>query len=147
MAVNSKGHVFVFTRSNSANGPAYAPSAAQLLEFSPKGEFIREIGKGLYAWSFAHSVRIDRDDNIWAIDKCSDMVVKFNQSGQVMMALHDGRREDDRLRDDLRGSDDLHAALDDQLPDEARRNGRDRYGHREICLAQYRSRGSRPLCA
>src|SRR6266571_1297067 len=54
VAVNSKGHVFVFTRSNSADGPAYAPSAAQLLEFGAKGEFLREIGKGLYAWSFAH---------------------------------------------------------------------------------------------
>src|ERR1700736_5853220 len=60
VAVNSKGHVFVFTRSNSASGPAYAPTAAQLLEFTAEGEFIREIGKGLYAWAFAHSVRIDK---------------------------------------------------------------------------------------
>ena len=29
VAVNSRGHIFVFTRSNSANGPAYAPAAAQ----------------------------------------------------------------------------------------------------------------------
>ena len=29
VAVNSKGSVFIFTRSNSANGPAYAPAAAQ----------------------------------------------------------------------------------------------------------------------
>ena len=28
VAVNSKSHVFVFTRSNSAGGPAYAPTAA-----------------------------------------------------------------------------------------------------------------------
>ena len=55
VAVNSKGHVFVFTRSNSANGPAYGAAAAQLLEFGPKGEFLREIGKGLYAWSEAHT--------------------------------------------------------------------------------------------
>ena len=47
VAVNSKGHVFVFTRSNSANGPAYAPTAAQLLEFTAEGDFVREIGKGL----------------------------------------------------------------------------------------------------
>ena len=92
VAVNSRGHVFVFTRSNSAGGPAYAPSAAQLLEFGPKGEFIREIGKGLYAWAFAHSVRIDKDDNIWAIDKGSDMIVKFNQAGRVMMVF--GRRKE-----------------------------------------------------
>ena len=92
VAVNSKGHVFVFTRSNSAGGPAYAPAAAQLLEFGAKGEFLREIGKGLYAWSFAHSVRVDSDDNIWAIDKGSDMVIKFNQAGQVMMVF--GRRKE-----------------------------------------------------
>jgi streptogramin lyase len=92
VAVNSKGHIFVFTRSNSASGPAYAPAAAQLLEFGPKGEFIREIGKGLYAWSFAHSVRIDRDDNIWAIDKGSDMVVKFSEAGRVLMVF--GRRKE-----------------------------------------------------
>src|SRR5678809_1621148 len=92
VAVNSKGHVFVFTRSNSAGGPAYAPAAAQLLEFGPKGEFIREIGKGLYGWSFAHTVRIDKDDNIWAIDKGSDMVIKFDQNGRVLMVF--GRRKE-----------------------------------------------------
>jgi hypothetical protein len=92
VAVNSKGHVFVFTRSNSASGPAYAPAAAQLLEFGPKGDFIREIGKGLYAWSEAHTVRIDKDDNIWAIDKGSDMVIKFNQAGRVLWVF--GRRQE-----------------------------------------------------
>ncbi|MBZ5643043.1 MAG: peptidyl-alpha-hydroxyglycine alpha-amidating lyase family protein [Acidobacteriia bacterium] len=92
VAVNSKGHVFVFTRSNSAGGPAYAPAAAQLLEFDAKGVFVREIGKGLYAWAEAHTVRIDKDDNIWAIDKGSDMVIKFNQAGHVTMVF--GRRKE-----------------------------------------------------
>ncbi len=87
VAVNSKGHVFVFTRSNSANGPAYAPTAAQLLEFTAEGDFVREIGKGLYAWAFAHSVRIDKDDNIWAIDKGSDMIVKFNPARSRPMGV------------------------------------------------------------
>jgi sugar lactone lactonase YvrE len=92
VAVNSKGHIFVFTRSNSANGPAYAPTAAQLLEFDPQGELIAEIGKGLYGWSFAHSVRIDKDDNIWAIDKGSDMIIKFTPAGRVMWVF--GRRKE-----------------------------------------------------
>jgi DNA-binding beta-propeller fold protein YncE len=92
VAVNSKGHVFVFTRSNSAGGPAYAPAAAQLLEFGTNGEFMREIGKGLYAWSEAHTVRIDKDDNIWAIDKGSDMVIKFNPAGRVVWVF--GRRQE-----------------------------------------------------
>jgi sugar lactone lactonase YvrE len=92
VAVNSKGHVFVFTRSNSAAGPAYAPTAAQLLEFDQNGNFVREVGKGLYGWSFAHSVRIDKDDNIWAIDKGSDMVIKFNPAGRVVWVF--GRRKE-----------------------------------------------------
>ena len=92
VATNSRGHVFVFTRSNSAHGPAYAPSAAQLLEFDAQGAFVREIGKDLYAWSFAHTVRIDRDDNIWAVDKGSDMVVKFDPNGRVLEVY--GRRRE-----------------------------------------------------
>jgi sugar lactone lactonase YvrE len=92
VAVNSKGHIFVFTRSNSANGPAYAPTAAQLLEFGPDGQLLGEIGKGLYGWSFAHSVRIDKDDNIWAIDKGSDMIIKFNPAGRVQWVF--GRRKE-----------------------------------------------------
>ena len=92
VAVNSRGHVYVFTRSNSANGPAYAPAAAQLLEFDQNGEFVGEIGKGLYGWSFAHTVRIDRDDNIWAVDKGSDMIIKFNPAGRVQWVF--GRRKE-----------------------------------------------------
>src|SRR6202790_1353154 len=92
VAVNSKGNVFVFTRSNSAGGPAYAPTAAQLLEFTANGEFVGEVGKGLYAWAFAHSVRIDKDDNIWAIDKGSDMIVKFNPAGRILWVF--GRRKE-----------------------------------------------------
>ena len=91
MAVNSKGHVFVFSRGNST-GPAYAAAAAQLLEFGPDGTFIREIGKNLYAWSFAHAVRIDKDDNIWCVDKGSDMIIKFNPEGRVVMVF--GRKQE-----------------------------------------------------
>ena len=35
-------------------------------------------------------VKIDRDDNIWTVDKGSDMVVKFNPAGRVQMVF--GRR-------------------------------------------------------
>jgi DNA-binding beta-propeller fold protein YncE len=92
VAVNSKGNIFVFSRGNTS-GPAYAASAAQLLEFDPKGNFIREVGKNLYAWSFAHSVRIDKEDNIWAVDKGSDMVVKFNPSGDKVLMVF-GRKQE-----------------------------------------------------
>jgi DNA-binding beta-propeller fold protein YncE len=91
VAVNSKGHIFVFSR-GSSTGPAYAATAAQLLEFGPDGTFLREIGHNLYAWSFAHTVRVDKFDNIWAADKGSDMVVKFNPAGQVTMVF--GRKQE-----------------------------------------------------
>jgi len=91
VAVNSKGHVLVFSRGNT-NGPAYAAAAAQLLEFGPDGKFIREIGKNLYAWSFAHAVRIDKDDNIWCVDKGSDMIIKFSPQGKVLMVF--GRKQE-----------------------------------------------------
>ena len=91
VAVNSKGHIFVFSRGNST-GPAYGAGAAQLLQFLPDGRFVREIGHNLYAWSFAHSVRIDKDDNIWVADKGSDMVIKFNPEGRVVMVF--GRKQE-----------------------------------------------------
>ena len=91
VAINSKGHIFIFNRGNTS-GPAYAAAAAQLLEFDAKGKFIREIGKNLYAWSFAHAVRIDKDDNIWAADKGSDQVIKFDKNGQVLLVF--GRKQE-----------------------------------------------------
>ena len=91
VAVNSTGHIFVLSRGNTT-GPAYTAAAAQLLEFAPDGTFIREIGRNLYAWSFGHAVRIDKDDNIWVVDKGSDMIVKFNPQGRVVMVF--GRKQE-----------------------------------------------------
>ena len=91
VAVNSKGHVFVFSR-GSTTGPAYGAASAQLLEFAPDGKFIREIGHHLYAWSFAHTVKVDKDDNIWVTDKGSDMVIKFNPEGRVALVF--GRKQE-----------------------------------------------------
>src|SRR5207302_1073444 len=91
VAVNSKGHVFVFSRGNTT-GPAYGAAAAQLLEFAPDGKFLCEIGHNLYAWSFAHTVKVDKDDNIWVTDKGSDMVIKFNPEGRVVLVF--GRKQE-----------------------------------------------------
>jgi len=91
VAVNSKGHMFVLSRGNSS-GPAYGASAAQLLEFDANGNFLREIGHHLYAWSYAHSVKIDPQDNIWVADKGSDMVIKFTPEGRVAMVF--GRKQE-----------------------------------------------------
>jgi len=91
VAVNSKGHVFVLSRGNTS-GPAYAAAATQLLEFDAKGNFVGEMGKNLYAWSFGHTVKADPQDNIWVTDKGSDMVIKFDPEGRVLMVF--GRKQE-----------------------------------------------------
>lgn len=91
VAVNSVGHIFVFSRGNTT-GPAYGAAAAQLLEFDRNGKFLREIGHHLYAWSYAHAVKIDKQDNIWVADKGSDMVIKFSPEGRVLMVF--GRKQE-----------------------------------------------------
>src|SRR5579872_5955204 len=77
VATNSKGHVFVYTRS--AN--------TRLFEFDQNGTYVREIGEGNYGFEFAHSVRVDPQDNIWVVDEGTNMVIKFNPEGRVVMVL------------------------------------------------------------
>jgi len=91
VALNSVGHIFVLHRGNST-GPAYGAAAAQLLEFDGNGDYLREIGHNLYAWSFAHTVKVDREDNVWVTDKGSDMVIKFTPEGRVDMVF--GRKQE-----------------------------------------------------
>jgi DNA-binding beta-propeller fold protein YncE len=91
IALNSKKHIFVLSRGNTT-GPAYGAAAAQLLEFDASGKFLREIGHNLYAWSFAHAVRVDPNDNVWVADKGSDVVVRFDPSGRVSMVF--GRKSE-----------------------------------------------------
>src|SRR5881396_2587743 len=82
VARNSKGHVFVFTRSGET----------RLFEFDQNGTFVREIGQGLYGFEMAHGVRVDSQDNIWTVDEGTDVIVKFSPEGRVLMVM--GRRRE-----------------------------------------------------
>src|SRR6202140_4574956 len=73
IATNSKGHVFVYTRSDHT----------KLLEFDQNGNYVREIGQGNYGFEFAHTVRVDAQDNIWAVDEGTNMIIKYNPEGRV----------------------------------------------------------------
>jgi DNA-binding beta-propeller fold protein YncE len=77
IATNSQGHVFVYTRA----------SDTRLYEFDQNGNYVREIGAGLYGMEFAHKVRVDSIDNIWVVDEGSNMVIKFNPQGRVEMVI------------------------------------------------------------
>src|SRR5689334_15755715 len=66
VATNSKGHIFVFTRSGET----------RLFEFDQNGTFVKEFGAGSYGFSFAHAVRVDKDDNVWAVDEGTNVIQK-----------------------------------------------------------------------
>src|SRR6202044_1929987 len=85
VATNSKGHVFVYHRS----------ATTRLFEFDQSGNFIKEIGSGYYGFEFAHSVRVDKDDNIWTVDEGTNVITKFSPDGKVLMVL--GRRSPEVL--------------------------------------------------
>ena len=69
-----------------------APPPRRFSNSAPTAKYIREIGHNLYAWSFAHAIRFDKDDNLWAVDKGSDMIIKFDPEGRVAMVF--GRKKE-----------------------------------------------------
>src|SRR5208282_3783306 len=74
VAVNSKGHIFLFQRTK-----------PMLAEYDEKGNFIQSIGEGLF--SHPHGLRIDANDNIWTTDDGSHLVLKLDSSGNVLLVL------------------------------------------------------------
>ena len=91
VAVNSKGSIVVLNHPGTAtSGPLYGGATTNLLEFDKTGKFVRELGKGVYGLGYGHSVRFDKYDNLWVVDKGTNAVTKFNPAGYVTMNL--GRR-------------------------------------------------------
>jgi sugar lactone lactonase YvrE len=91
VAINSKKHLFVYTRSGNT-GPARGAQAAELFEFDLAGKYIKEWGQNAYGFSFAHAIKFDKSDNLWVVDEGSNMVMKFNPQGLVTMVL--GRKDE-----------------------------------------------------
>jgi len=91
VAVNSKGQVAVLNHPGSATtGPLFGNATTEILLFDKNGKFIKEIGKKVYALGYGHSIRYDKYDNLWIVDKGTDAAVKFDPNGKVLMNL--GRR-------------------------------------------------------
>ncbi len=89
VTIDARKHLYVFSRTGSRS-TLHGEAASQLFEFGPDGAFIREIGKDLYGFAFAHTVRIDKSGNLWATDEGTNMIMEFNPAGRVLMVL--GRR-------------------------------------------------------
>jgi DNA-binding beta-propeller fold protein YncE len=100
VATTSKGNLLVYFQSGGPNATigvarVHINGGPRLVEFDRSGKFVREIGGSVpnnrpYAFLFAQGVRVDPQDNIWIVDRASRMVVKFDQSGRVLLTL--GRR-------------------------------------------------------
>lgn len=92
VATNSRGNIFVFTRSGEnvvtiGTSRAILRGGSRLFEFDSSGKFIKEWGYGVYGFAFAHTVRIDPQDNVWVVDEGANVVVKFDQQARIQMVL------------------------------------------------------------
>ena len=92
VATNSKGDVFVYTRTGHPTVTIgtmrpFAHGGSRLFQFDRNGKFLREVGKETYGFMAAAQVRVDPSDNVWAVDEMSNMVMKFDPQGRVSMLL------------------------------------------------------------
>ncbi len=105
VAVDSRGHILVLHR-----------GAHPILEFESDGKFVRSWGDGMFSEGKvviippanrnpsrsnysavygpagcdscgAHSIRVDPDGHIWAVDATGHVVYKMNRQGKVVMRL------------------------------------------------------------
>ena len=91
VAKNSKGNLFVFTRTGKT-ATVKGSAASMLFEFDPSLRYVKEWGPNNYAAGFAHTVRVDKDDNVWMVDEGANMIVKYRPDGSVALTL--GRKEE-----------------------------------------------------
>ena len=78
VAVDSRGHIFVYHRPEVGKPP--------LLEFDATGKFVKAFGSELQIVR-AHGMRIDAGDNIWITDVNSHTVSKVDRNGKLLMTL------------------------------------------------------------
>ena len=83
VATNSKGHLFAYVRAGVpiatlGTERTFYHGNARLMEFDQSGKYVRDIGRGNYAFDFAQQVRVDPQDNVWAVDAGSNMALKFD---------------------------------------------------------------------
>src|SRR5712692_6688585 len=92
VATNSKGHIFVYSRSGAAHATlgtsrTFYKAGSRLFQFDPSGKFVKEIGVGVYGLNFAQAVKVDPQDNIWVVDQGSSNVIKFDPEGRIQLVL------------------------------------------------------------
>ena len=75
VAVDSRDRVFCFNRD-----PDHP-----IVVFDREGGYLNSWGGGLI--SFAHAILLDRDDNVWLVDRNIGQVFKYTDEGQHLMTI------------------------------------------------------------
>ncbi|MBS1855188.1 MAG: 6-bladed beta-propeller [Acidobacteria bacterium] len=92
VATDARGGIYVYTRTGGAEATigasrVFTHGGSRLFEFDRAGNFVREIGQGLYGFLFAQAVKVDAHGNIWTVDRGANMVVEFDPQGHFVMNL------------------------------------------------------------
>jgi len=92
IATNSKGDVFVYTRTGHptlslGSARPFAHGGSRMFRFDKTGKYVGEIGQGVYAFLFAEKVKVDPQDNIWVVDQMSNTIMEFDSEGRLVMLL------------------------------------------------------------
>ncbi len=75
VTVDSKGTVYCFNR---------VPEHPVMV-FDREGNFLRSWGAGLFA--FPHTIRADKDDNLWLVDRDHAQMMLFTRSGELLRTI------------------------------------------------------------
>src|SRR5215468_10140809 len=92
VATNSKGDVFVYTRTGHptislGSARPFAHGGSRMFRFDKTGKYVGEIGQGIYGFLFAEKVKVDPQDNIWVVDQMANMIIELDSEGREILLL------------------------------------------------------------
>jgi hypothetical protein len=92
VATNSKGQIFVYTRTGHpyatlGDNRTFSHGGSRLFQFEQGGKFVRELGQDVYGFNAAIGLRVDPQDNVWAIDAAAQQLIKFDTEGRIALVL------------------------------------------------------------
>ncbi len=77
VAVGDDGYLYVIQR---------GPDANPILVFDLSGDLVRSWGRGDF--TLPHSIRLDRQGNVWAIDAGASKVIEYSAIGTKLLAIN-----------------------------------------------------------
>lgn len=83
VATDGKGTIYVMQRGEKAD---------PILAFDVHGMLLRSWGKGDF--TLPHSLRVDPEGNVWAVDAEASLVIKYSASGKKLLTIVVGRAPD-----------------------------------------------------